>query len=186
MKTILPLLTAAMAVASIVPQNVSAHSHMGPSAPAGQGQPRGNRYVDPFGYSGYYPGAALYDFGSYSYPFSPEQQMVAQKEVMNYFAAVSKDRRGMAKHRYIAVETLRPTKPQREDYLKRRTAAEAKGAHPAARSVNPAQLRCLMVFDTQKKQFVGSGCYVVERLPANGTVEKFDTVSAEFVGQGTL
>src|SRR5437764_2285158 len=182
MKTILPCLIAAAALASAVPQNVSAHSHMGPSSPGGGGQSHRNYHIDPFGYSGYYPGAASYEPGSYSYPFSPEQQRVAQKEVTSYLAAVNNHRRRAAKHRCIAVETLRPTKSQREDYLKRR--AEAKGARLAARSVDPEQLRCLMVFDTQKKQFVGSGCYVVERLPSTGTVERFDTVSAEFVGQG--
>jgi len=41
-----------------------------------------------------------------------------------------------------------------------------------------------MVFDTQAKQFVGSGCYVVESLPTPGTVTKFESASAEFVGQG--
>src|SRR5690349_7689780 len=119
MKTILPRLIAAAALASAVPQNVSAHSHMGPSSPgAGGGQSHGNYHIDPFGYSAYYPGAAFYELGSYSYPFSPEQQSVAQKEVTNYLAAVSNHRQRAAKHRCIAVETLRPTKSQREDYLK--------------------------------------------------------------------
>ncbi len=54
------------------------------------------------------------------------------------------------------------------------------------RPAQPSQLRCLMVFDTQTKQFVGSGCYVVASAPSIGEVEKFETVSAEFVGQGTL
>jgi hypothetical protein len=43
-----------------------------------------------------------------------------------------------------------------------------------------------MVFDTQAKQFVGSGCYVVTGKPSIGDVAKFETVNAEFVGQGTL
>ena len=50
----------------------------------------------------------------------------------------------------------------------------------------PSQLRCLMVFDTQTRQFVGSGCYVVPSEPSNGKVETFETVSAEFVGQVNL
>ena len=54
------------------------------------------------------------------------------------------------------------------------------------RTAEPSQLRCLMVFDTQTKQFVGSGCYVVTSEPSIGDVEKFATVSAQFVGHGTL
>jgi hypothetical protein len=75
------------------------------------------------------------------------------------------------------VQTLRPTKKQLEDYTKKQLSP-----HPA----QPSQLRCLMVFDTQTKQFAGSGCYVVASEPSIGEVEKFETVSAEFVGQGTL
>ena len=36
----------------------------------------------------------------------------------------------------------------------------------------PSQLRCLMVFETQSKQFVGSGCYVVTGKPSMGDVAK--------------
>jgi hypothetical protein len=43
-----------------------------------------------------------------------------------------------------------------------------------------------MVYDTQTKQFVGSGCYVVANEPAVGDVAIFQTVSAEFVGHNSL
>jgi hypothetical protein len=36
------------------------------------------------------------------------------------------------------------------------------------------------------KPFVGSGCYVVTGKPLIGDVDKFETVSAEFIGQGAL
>jgi hypothetical protein len=75
--------------------------------------------------------------------------------------------------RFISVETLRPTKKQLEDYSQKRTA-------------EPSQLRSLLVFDTQTRQFVGSGCYVVPSEPSIGEVAKFETVSVEFVGQGNL
>jgi hypothetical protein len=52
--------------------------------------------------------------------------------------------------------------------------------------VEPAQLRCLMVYDTQTREFVGSGCYVVSTEPLAGAVSKFESVSAEFVGHGIL
>jgi hypothetical protein len=43
-----------------------------------------------------------------------------------------------------------------------------------------------MIFDTQTKQFVGAGCYVVAGEPVVGEIDRFETASAEFVGQGTL
>jgi hypothetical protein len=35
-------------------------------------------------------------------------------------------------------------------------------------------------------QFVGTACYVVASEPTVGEVDRFETASAEFVGQGTL
>jgi hypothetical protein len=44
-----------------------------------------------------------------------------------------------------------------------------------------------MVFDTQTQQFVGSGVYTIESLPAvSGPLMTFDTMTAEFVGEGSL
>jgi hypothetical protein len=116
--------------------------------------------------------------------------MTAQTRVKDYLNAVRKGRRRAATHRYIAVETLKPTKNQLEDYKKKqadaKSAAAAGGTQLSNRWVPPSQLRCVMVFDTQSKQFVGSGCYVIGSLPPAGTIAKFDTFSAEFVGTPTL
>jgi hypothetical protein len=107
--------------------------------------------------------------------------------VKDYLVAVKKGRRHAAKHRYIAVETLRPTKTQLADYEKKREQAKsAAGTQLSSRWVEPSKLRCMMVFDTQSKQFVGSGCYVVGTVPPVGTVAKFETVSAEYVGTTAL
>jgi hypothetical protein len=46
-----------------------------------------------------------------------------------------------------------------------------------------SQLRCLMVFDTQPKQFVGSGCYVVTGKPSIADVAKVETIRAAVVCQ---
>jgi len=134
-----------------------------------------------YGYSGPYGGptytsyASSYD-SNYSYTPTAEQQATAEQQVKNYLAAVKKGKRHVASHRYISVKTLRPTKKQLEEYTKNQG--------PDGRA-EPAQLRCLMVFDTRFDQFVGSGCYVVSSEPAVGQVTKFETVSAEFVGSGT-
>ena len=74
------------------------------------------------------------------------------------------------------IKTLRPTNKQLEDYSQKRRLRRAESS----------QLRCLMIFDTQIRRFVGSGCYVVPSEPSIGEVAPFETVSAEFVGQGNL
>ena len=102
---------------------------------------------------------------------------MAKQQVEVYLVAVKKHRKHAATHRYISVETLKPTKKQVEDFASKQ---------PASRRVEPGQLRCLMVFDTQTREFVGSGCYVVSGEPSAGEVARFATVSAEFVGHGTL
>jgi hypothetical protein len=148
------------------------------SGPSGHEQSHGGHYLDPFWSPGY-PGPASYDVGTYSYTPSPEQRSTARKRINDYLVAVHAGKRRAPTHRYVSVETLRPTRPQSEDYLKKRAQNRATGT-------DPAQLRCLMVFDTQTHQFVGSGCYVVESLPRPGAVTKFESVTAEFVGQGAL
>jgi hypothetical protein len=147
------------------------------------------RYWDPF-WGGWYPGyVGAYD-STYSYTPTPAQATTAQKRVKDYLVAVRKGRRRPATHRYIAVETLKPTKKQLDDYAKKQAAAKSAaatgGGQMSNRWVQPNQLRCVMVFDTQSKQFVGSGCYVIGNPPPVGTVAKFDTFSAEFVGTQTL
>jgi hypothetical protein len=164
--------------------HMSGQSNQGPSS-----QNRG-RYWDPFWGSGWHPGyAGDYD-SNYSYPPTPSQVSTAQQKVKDYLTAVSKGRRRPATHRYLAVETLKPTKKQLDDYARKqdnaKSAAAAGGGQMSNRWVSPNQLRCLMVFDTQSKKFVGSGCYVVGNLPPVGTIAKFDTYSAEFVGGPTL
>jgi hypothetical protein len=67
---------------------------------------------------------------------------------------------------------------------KAQMAANANGEKLPATWVETEQLHCLMVFDTESKQFVGSGCYVVGPLPPPGTLAQFESVTAEFVGTG--
>ena len=135
---------------------------------------------DRYRYSGIYfrppygaYGVSYYD-ADYCYTPTTEQMATAREQVQDYLLAVKRGRKHAATHRYISVETLRPTKKQLEDYTKKQL---------PQRRAEPSQLRCLMVFDTQSKQFVGSGCYVVTGEPSIGDVEKFETLSAEYVGQ---
>lgn len=120
---------------------------------------------------------------------SPEQQIAAEKEIQRYNEAVEKKKRPPAKHRYIAVRTLDPNEKQRALYIKKREAEqkwdEAEHFLLSPDWVEPDRLHCVMVFDTESKQFVGSGCYVVGQLPAEGQVAKFETYNAEYVTSGT-
>ena len=131
-----------------------------------------------------YSGSGTHNFGNPSYAPSAKQRAMAQKRVHSFFVAVREGRRPAATHRYIAVETLRPTREWLEANLNRRVAARM--AQPSARMAELERLHWLMVFDTQTQQFVGSGMYAVERLPTVGPLMTFDTMSAEFVGQGSL
>ncbi len=122
----------------------------------------------------YYGGSYNSD---YSYTPTLEQQAKAKQQVEAYLIAVKTHRKHPATHRYISVETLRPTRKQLEDFTRKQ---------PPERRVEPAHLRCLMVFDTQTREFVGSSCYVVSSEPLTGQVAQFESVSAEFVGHETL
>jgi hypothetical protein len=172
-----------------------AHGHGGNSGgemhqQSSHGHDYGHHYYrDPF-WGSWYPGySGAYD-SNYWYTPTPEQQAAAKKEVQAYLAAVQKGRKRPAAHRYIAVQTLRPTKKQVQDYVNKRATAKAAAANSETqlsnRWVEPSQLRCMMVFDTQSKQFVGSGCYVVGSSPPIGTTAKFETFTAEFVGTAKL
>jgi hypothetical protein len=153
--------------------NAGPASHL--SAPHDRGN-EAHRFIHPFWGFSYLGLAGIYG-SDYSYAPTPEQEGYAEQQVKKYLAAVKRHQKHPAAHRYISVETLRPTKKQRADYAKR-----LRQPLPAT----PSQLRCLMVFDTQTEQFVGAGCYVVASEPTVGEVDRFETASAEFVGQGTL
>jgi hypothetical protein len=141
------------------------------------------RYIDTGrGWYSRSAGFARHNLGNFSYAPSAKQRAVAQRRVHLYFVAVHEGLRPAATHRYIAVETLRPTKEWLEANLNKRAAARM--APPSARMAELARLHWFMVFDTQTQQFVGSRMYAVDSLPAVGQLMTFETMSAEFVGQG--
>lgn len=152
-----------------------------------------DRDHDRYRYSGIYfvfpygaYGVSYYD-AEYCYTPTAEQIATAQDQVQDYLLAVKKHRRLPATHRYISVETLQPTKKQFEDYSKKRSegkfATEAQGTGSSTNTEDPSKTRCLMVYDMESKQFVGSGCYLVSNEPPVGDVSVFRTISVEFVGR---
>jgi len=147
------------------------------------------RYYTSNKYGPWYPGHLGYR-SNYPFAYSPtaEQRAEAKKRVRDYYAATRMNRRRPAKKRYIAVQ-IRPAKSHIVDYKQKRREATAAARSAQERLSNhwvaPESLKCLMIFDTQTKQFVGSHCYAVGALPAIGDSVKFDTFNAEFVGRGT-
>ena len=117
---------------------------------------------------------------------SPEQQKVAEANIRDYQTRKLQP----TKSRYVAVDTLRPNKKQTETYLKKVAAEKQKAdwnkEKLSDRWVEPAKLRCVMVFDTVSKEFVGSGCYVVGGIPELGDIDTFETFSAEYIGSGKV
>jgi hypothetical protein len=128
------------------------------------------------------------DFALIKCPVSPPQATTAQVHVKRYLAAVASGHRPPPRNRYVAVKTLPPNKKQTAAYVKKRqaaaSAAAAKQEVLSAKWVEPSKLECVMIFDTQSKQFVGTVCYVISSEPALGELARFDTMSAEFVGTG--
>jgi hypothetical protein len=45
--------------------------------------------------------------------------------------------------------------------------------------------KSVMIYDTQTQQVVGNDVYDLKRSPKEGTISKYDTYSAEYVGGGT-
>ena len=155
----------------------SAGGHGSAMSGHGNGTRDGHRrYLDPFWNSPFFYHTGIYD-SAYCYTPTLQQQTTANKQVETYLLRVKKSRQPAATHRYISVETLRPTKRQLDDFTKKQQTAHR---------TKPAQLHCLMVFDTQTREFVGSGCYIVGSEPVAGEVARFESVSAEFVGHKSL
>jgi hypothetical protein len=169
-------LLAAAFLAPVPPTNAKGPSAGHPSAMGTQENGGGHGYsrsAQPF-WDCYFPyHAGIYD-STYSYTPTSEQRAGAKLEAERYLLAVHKPHRHALTHRYISVETLRPTNQQLDDYNRKLS---------AARHVDPAKLHCLMVFDTQTKEFVGSHCYIVGSEPSTGELGQFEGISAEFVGR---
>jgi hypothetical protein len=117
---------------------------------------------------------------------SPEQQKTAETNIQHYQAR----KHPTTTSRYVAVDTLRPNKKQTETYVKKVAVEKQKAdwnkEKLSDRWVEPVKLRCVMVFDTVSKEFVGSGCYVVGVTLQPGEVDTFETHSAEYIGSGNL
>ena len=91
--------------------------------------------------------------------------------------------------RYLAVQTESPTPTQISQIKKTiRTSPEVAakyGLTAAVSGAGPWELKkpvyCVMIWDTESRQIIGSQCYALLELPGPGTLARFETYNAEFV-----
>ncbi len=85
--------------------------------------------------------------------------------------------------RYLAVRTEDPTPAQMVE-IRREMAkpAAASGPYGATTPSAPKKVYCVMIWDTQTREVVGTDCYAVLKLPTPGADVRFDTYSAQYVG----
>jgi hypothetical protein len=91
--------------------------------------------------------------------------------------ATERQRRYAEERARLAYENAPP--PRRAQYKKTRYLAVS-----TVREKNSTGAKSVMIYDTQTQQVVGNNVYDVKQAPKEGTVSKFDTYSAEYVGTG--
>jgi hypothetical protein len=87
------------------------------------------------------------------------QRKIAEERARLAYADASATRKASyRKARYLAVDTVREK--------------------------NSTGAKSVMIYDTQTQQVVGTNVYDVKQAPKQGSVSKFDTYTAEYVGAG--
>jgi hypothetical protein len=91
--------------------------------------------------------------------------------------ATERQRRYAEERARLAYENAPP--PRKAQYRKRRYIAV-----DTVREKDSEGAKSVMIYDTQTQEVVGNNVYDVKQSPKEGTVSKFDTYSAEYVGNG--
>lgn len=81
--------------------------------------------------------------------------------------------------RYLAVRTEDPT-PEQMKQIRREMARP--GGPYGTPTAAPKKVYCVMIWDTQTREVVGTDCYAVLKLPEPGETARFDTYTAQYVG----
>jgi hypothetical protein len=110
------------------------------------------------------------------------QRRVAEERAHRAWQQMKQAERAQAKQtRYIAVLTSGPTDTQLAQFSQTAKGLARSGIYTSAYDVDPANVRCVMVWDTETKEVVGKNCYAVVKLPPSGEIAKFDTYTAQYV-----
>ena len=109
---------------------------------------------------------------------------VATGAVVGVTAYVIAKRKATERQRRYAEERARlayenAPSPRKAQYRKTRYIAV-----DTVRERDSAGAKSVMIYDTQTQQVVGNNVYDVKQAPKEGTVSRFDTYSAEYVGTG--
>ena len=100
------------------------------------------------------------------------QRKIAEQRARIYLAKRQEAEKAAAQARASAPATTKKNEPQQLRYIAVRTEKE---------NFNTGK-EAVMIFDTKSDSIVGNQVYDLKQTPKVGSVQKFDTYSAEFVG----
>ena len=83
--------------------------------------------------------------------------------------------------RYLAVRTDDPN-PEQMKEIRRNMSKPSGGYGATTTSAAPKKVYCVMIWDTQTREVVGTDCYAVLKLPPPDEPARFDTYTAQYVG----
>jgi hypothetical protein len=122
------------------------------------------------------------DFAVGIYQATARQIQVADQRGAGFFRRLSPEQKkelSASGSRYLAVRTDDPTPAQ---WTKIRNDMRKPASKYQAGAAAPSKVYCVMIWDTQTQQIVGTDCYAVLSLPAVGGVARFDAYTAQYVG----
>ena len=117
-----------------------------------------------------------------AYRATPQQVRLADQRAATTFNQLSPQEKKAFNEsgtRYLAVRTSDPTPTQ---WTEIRRNMEKPGSRYSGPNKAPGKIYCVMVWDTQSREIVGTDCYAVLELPTPGTLVRFDTFTAQYVG----
>ena len=118
-----------------------------------------------------------------AYKATPQQIHLADQRASatyNRFTPQEKKTLKESGTRYLAVRTADPTPAQRAEIRKN---MEKPGSLYSGPKAATSKVYCVMIWDTQTREVVGTDCYAVLNLPTPGTIAHFDTYTAQYVGR---
>jgi hypothetical protein len=116
------------------------------------------------------------------YKATPRQTQLANQRAAAAFEQFSTQQRKALEEsgtRYLAVRTADPTPAQ---WTEIRRDMQKPGSRFLGPAKAPSKIYCVMIWDTQSGEIVGTDCYAVLKLPAAGELARFDTYTAQYVG----
>ena len=116
------------------------------------------------------------------YKATPHQTELADQRASAAFEQFSaQEKRALEESgtRYLAVRTADPTPAQ---WTEIRRDMQKPGSRYSGPAKAPGKIYCVMIWDTQSREIVGTDCYAVLKLPPAGELARFDTYTAQYVG----